>query len=154
MPEFSLTGTLRIEPSWVDGLGVSEALDSTAIAVPLVFANGTTAGRANAYWRDVRTVNGSALDIINPADLPKTVFGGSGSLSMSSIKLIYVRNLSASVTIRYRVYESNRDLPPGAVFLWTAGTTPSIKWLDDDDQITVTGGSATAAYEIMLVGVI
>jgi hypothetical protein len=43
-------------------------------------------------------------------------------------------------------------MPPGAVFLWTAGTAPTNKWFDSGN-IVIEGGAASATYEIVLAGV-
>ena len=70
----------------------------------------------------------------------------------ASVKLIYVRNQSATVTLTYDIAGANYGLPPGAVFLWTAGTAPTNKWFDAGN-IVIEGGSASATYEIVLAGV-
>lgn len=148
----TLTGQLRVSASWVDDLTATTVTDAASVSKSLSLANGTGAGQANAYWRDIRTVGGSATDTIDTTALPLSVFGSSGTLNLASVKLVYVANQSATVTLTYDVGGTNLGLPPGAVFLWTAGTAPTSKWFDAAN-IVIEGGSASANYEIVLVGV-
>jgi hypothetical protein len=148
----SITGQLRIAASWVDDLSATTVTDSASVSRLLSLVNGTGAGQVNGYWRDVRTVAGSATDTIDTTDLPLSVFGTAGTLNLASVKLIYVRNQSTTVTLTYDIDGTNCGLPPGAVFLWNAGTAPTAKWFEGDD-IVIEGGSASATYEIILAGV-
>ena len=148
----TITGQLRLAASWVDDLTNTTVTDSATVSRLLSFANGTGAGQANGYWRDVRTVAGSATDTIDTTALPLSVFGTNGTLNLATVKLIYVRNRSTTVTLTYDVAGANYGIPPGGVFLWTAGTAPTAKWFDGNN-IVIEGGSASATYEIILAGV-
>lgn len=148
----TVTGQLRIAATWVDDLTATTVTDSATVSRLLAFASGTGANQANAYWRDVRTVGISATDTINTTALPLSVFGTAGTINMASVKLIYVRNQSATVTLTYDVAGTNLGLPPGGIFVWTAGTAPTNKWFDAGN-IVIEGGSASATYEIVLAGV-
>ena len=152
MPTLTITGQLRLAASWVDDLTLTTVTDSASVLQALSLADGTGAGQVNGYWRDVRTVGISATDTINTTALPLSVFGTAGTLNLASVKLIYVRNQSATVTLTYDIGGANYGLPPGAVFLWTAGTAPTNKWFDAGN-IVIEGGSASATYEIVLAGV-
>jgi hypothetical protein len=151
-PVLTITGQLRLAASWVDDLTLTTVTDSASVLQTLSLANGTGAGQVNGYWRDVRTVGISATDTINTTALPLSVFGTAGTLNLASVKLIYVRNQSSTVTLTYDIAGTNCGLPPGAVILWTAGTAPTNKWFDAGN-IVIEGGSASATYEIVLAGV-
>lgn len=148
----SITGQLRIAASWVDDLTATTVTDSASVAQALSLSTGTGAGQVNGYWRDVRTVATSATDTIDTTALPLSVFGTAGTLNLASVKLIFVRSLSQTVTLTYDIGGANYGLPPGAVFLWTAGTAPTNKWFSGGN-IVIEGGSASATYEIILAGV-
>lgn len=151
----SITGQLRIAASWVDDLAATTVTDSASVSRILSLATGTGAGQVNGYWRDVRTVAGSgATDTIDTTALPLSVFGTAGTLNLASVKVIYVRNQSTTVTLTYDVNGANYGLPPGGVFLWTAGTAPTNKWFHGNN-IVIEGGAApgNASYEIILAGV-
>lgn len=148
----AITSQLRLSASWVDDLTAATVTDSATVQRPLSLSNGTGTGQVNGYWRDVRTVAGSATDTIDLTALPLSVFGTAGTVNLASVKLIYVRNLSTTVTLTYDVNGANHGLPPGGVFLWTAGTAPTNKWFTGSN-IVIEGGSASAQYEIVLAGV-
>lgn len=148
----SITGQLRIAASWVDDLTATTVTDSASVQRTLSLATGTGAGQVNGYWRDVRTVATAATDTIDTTALPLSVFGSAGTLNLASVKLIYVRNQSTTVTLKYDIDGSEYGLPPGAVLLWTAGTAPADTWFHAGD-IVIKGGAASATYEIVLAGV-
>lgn len=148
----TVTGQLRIAASWVQDLTLTSVTDAATVSRLLSFANGTGANQANAYWRDVRTVGISATDTIDTTALPLSLYGTGGTINMASVKLIYVRNQSATVTLTYDIGGTNLGLPPGGIFCWTAGTAPANKWFDGSN-IVIEGGAASATYEIILAGV-
>jgi hypothetical protein len=156
MPTFSLTGQLRFTASLTDALSTTDIVDSVTILQSLALGDGDGTGEANAYWRDVRTVTATTTDVIDLASLPVSVFGGTGSIDMVSVKAIYLRNLSAATALYYSIQDgSNPQLPAGGVFLWIAGAaaTPGSVWLADDQLIEIQNQSGTSAqYEIVLVG--
>lgn len=157
-PSFSLSGQVRIVPSWTDSLSTTDVVDSVTIQVPLSFSNGTGPGQADAYWRDVRFVTGGTLDTVDLTALPINVFGGASTLHLASLKLVYVRNLSDAVMLQYGFLGgvSAPDIPPNAAMLW-ASPTPSISelWSAYFDKIEILNPVAAtgASYEIVLVGV-
>lgn len=148
----SITGQVRLSASWVDDLTSATVTDSASVLRALLLTNGTGADQVNGYWRDVRTVAGSATDTIDTTSLALSVFGTAGTLNLATVKLIYVRNQSATVTLTYDIAGANYGLPPGAIFLWTAGTAPTNKWFASGN-IVIEGGSASATYEIIVAGV-
>lgn len=160
MPTFSLAGQLRIQPTWTDTLSTTDVVDSVEIIRALTLANGTGAGQANAYWRDVRTVAGGDLDSLILTALPVSVFGGTSTLNMASVKGIYVRNMSATVPLVYLFDGGDAacQLPPGGLMLWLSPTAVSaggsFEWSASDSEILIENQTATSAqYEIVIIGV-
>ena len=153
--EFSLTGQVRLDPRWVDDLNTTVVTDSVRVLVPIVLANGDGDGEADVYWRDVRTAPVGGTDFIDLANLPLSVFGGSGTVDMATVRLIYIRNLSDDTAIEYQISGGSApQLPPGGVFLFSANTASAVVWLADSQLIEISPvGSASADYEIVLVGV-
>jgi hypothetical protein len=153
---FSLTGSLRLSPLWVEPLDASTVTDSTTALVSFALENGTGAGQANAYWRDLRTVAGGATDVIDLAALPLVVFGQIGTLNMATTRAIYIYNRSTSSRLEYVLADSNFSLAPQGVFLWfaksLANNPPLI--LDETIQLNIQNpGLVPITYEVVLIGV-
>ena len=157
-----MTGAVRLSPQWTDDLNTTSVLDSTLINLALTLADGTGAGQANCYWKDVRTVAGNNTDdVININGLPLKAFGGNGTLSLSEMRLIYVRNLSTTQSLRYLFEESTRTilLSSGGVFLWVGQVAQLGQNLNTLPTFSATEilvrntTNAAANYEILLVGV-
>jgi len=147
---FSMSGQIRLVPSWVDTIGPASLTDATTFLQTLSIENGTGTGQANAYWRDVNTL---AVDGSYPLDLtllPLTVMGASGYLSLTP-RLVYLRNRSATESIRWGSDYATFGIGPGGTFFWNSPTTVS------PNPFTVASinntGTATATYEILIVGV-
>jgi len=152
---FSLTGTLRLDPRWVDDLNTTLVTDATRVNLTLSLTNGDGDGEADCYWRDVRTVAGSGQDAIDLSALPLSVFGGSGTLDMAQVRAIYVKNLSATMSIFYSTGGNLTEIPPlGIVFLMLPEDLSINDWLAGAQGIEINNFGASAAdYEILLIGV-
>ncbi len=156
---FSMTGSVRLSPQWTDDLNTTSVLDSTLINLALTLADGTGAGQANCYWKDVRTVSVNQSDTIALDDLPLKAFSGDGTLVLSALRLIYVRNLSATQRLTYVFDESQRSiaLTPGGFFVWSGSVTLGGSVVEptfSQTEIQISNGAGVAAnYEILLVGV-
>jgi hypothetical protein len=153
---FSMTGSLRLSPVWVEPLDASTVTDSTTALVSFAFQNGTGAGQANAYWRDLRTVAGGATDVIDLSALPLTAFGGTGTLDIATVRAVYVYNRSASSRLEYVLSDNNFSIAPQGVFLWVAGSLapnpPLI--LDGSYALHINNpGVLAVSYEVFLIGV-
>jgi hypothetical protein len=158
---FSLTGSLRLDPRWVDDLNTTLVTDATRVNLTLSLTNGDGDGEADAYWRDVRTVAGELFDTIDLSALPLSVFGGAGTLELASVKLIYVRNLSTAQPLLYEFEESSRliEISPGGVFMWsgsaelTGESFPTLPVFSTSEIQLRNLGTSAADYEILLIGV-
>jgi len=95
--EFS--GLLRFRPTWTEPLDLVDVVDSSDLSYRQALSNGTGSGQANAYYRDVITLAGSATESIDLEDLTIQLFGGSGSLGISVVKVLLAKTLTGGATI-------------------------------------------------------
>jgi len=146
---FSLTGQVRVTPSWVDDLSTTDLVDSVTFLQSLSLASGTGAGQATAYWRDVLSVGAAATVTIDLEQLTVNVFGGAGGLNLETQKLILVRNRSTTIGVAVALGTAvTADLDPGGIVLATSTATG---WSEDELTLTNAGGSAVSV-EVYLVG--
>lgn len=158
---FSLTGTLRVVPRWVDELNTVDVIDTTTVADTFALANGTAAGEANGYFRDVITIAAGGTASVDLRNLTLRAFGGTGTLSLASVKAIVVRNRSTTATLSVGVSTSNRwsGLAAGAVALAPSGclySTAPAGWptTATNKVLAITNtGAAAADVELVLAGV-
>lgn len=159
MPTFSLTGQLRMVPSWSDAMSTTDVVDSVTIFQQLSFTDGTAAGEADAYWRDVRTVAATTTDTVAIDNLSVSIFGGSATLDLADLKAVYVRNLSDTLPLQLRFgyptaqETSNTKLQPGAFVLLYGGAALEVEDTQPESVIVENPGVSSANYEIVLVGV-
>lgn len=155
--EFSLTGQIRLDPRWVDDLNTTVVTDSVRVALTLVLTNGTGTAQANAYWRDVRTVAASATDTISmTTGLDLDVYGGSGTVELDpdKLRLLYVRNLSDTVTLDLVLEDVEQlRLPPAGVLLLSRPADASFAGPNGGDVSIVNAAATAADYEVIIVGV-
>jgi hypothetical protein len=153
---FSLAGTIRLTPTWTEPLDLVDVVDRTAIAETITLADGDGTGEADCYWKDVRTVAASAFDTIDLSALPLDVYGGTATLDMATVRLIYVKNRSASIELNINLGggATYLSVAPGGVVVSSypaAGTYPLI--YDSTTFEIANLGASAADYEIVLVGV-
>jgi hypothetical protein len=96
---FSFTGFLRFLPTWTEPLDLVNVVDSSEFTLTSQLSNGTAAGQANQYYRDVVTVAANTEEALDLTDLTTNVYGGSGTLSFSSVRGFLLRNTSASGSV-------------------------------------------------------
>lgn len=154
---FSLSGQVRIVPAVTDTLATTTITDTVTIQQSIALANGTGPAQAESYWRDVRTVTGTATDDINLGALPVNFFGGTSTLSLEQLRLIYLRNRDATGTLLYSLDNNAAQvgLPPGGVFLWSAPAPAATgPLLDGPTGISITSqATGPVDYEIVIAGI-
>ncbi len=151
---FSLTGSVRVVPNWTEPLDLVDVVDKTTVAETLSLADGTGNSQGNCYWRDTRTVAAGQTDTLNLASLPLNVYGGSNTLSIATLRLVYVKNKSATVSLSYGIAAAAFTITPGGIFLWVGGTSYANVPGTAAQEIAITNGGASAVdYEILLAGV-
>lgn len=158
---FSITGSLRVVPRWVDALNTVDVTDTTTTTDALSLADGTGVGQANAYYRDVLTIAAGGTATVDLRNLTLKAFGGTGTLSLTSVKVIVIRNRSTTASLAVGGSTTNRwsGFAAGAVTLGPSGciysTAPS-GWATTatDKVLAITNnGAAAADIELVLVGV-
>lgn len=153
---FSLTGTLRLTPVWTEPLDLVDVVDRTVISEAITLVDGDGAGEADCYWKDVRTVAPASADTLDLSALPLDVYGGTATLDMATVRLIYIKNRSATIPIRYDIdgNDGRVSIAPGGVFLWHAGSAVSYVPTNLAAEIYLYNPGASAAdYEIVIAGV-
>lgn len=150
---FSMTGAVRIVPVWTEPLDLVDVVDKTTIAETLTLANGTAAGQADAYWKDVRTVAASTTDTVDLTALPLDVYGGTDTISLANVRLIYVKNRSTTVALSYAVGSEAVALRPGGIFFWSAPSNAAAAAYSATEIRVTNAGASAADYEILIAGV-
>lgn len=159
---FSLTGSLRIVPRWVDDLNTTTVTDTATVNLTFALADGTGDDQANGYYKDVITIAASVTATVDLRSLPLNVMGGTGTVSLAKVKALLVKNRSTTASLAVGGTTSNRwtALAAGATTIGPDGvlyvshpkggyaTSASDKVI----AITNNGGSA-ADVELYIVGV-
>jgi hypothetical protein len=155
---FNLTGNIRIVPNWQDTIGPATLSDDTTFLQNLAIANGTGTGQANSYWRDVRTVAAVTTDAVDYEDLALSVMGGTGTLSISSVRLLYLRNRSTTLPLRLLIDPASTDeyatiAAGGTLMMVGAGSVSGDIAAAHTFAIRNPHATLSVAYEILIVGV-
>lgn len=147
---FSLAGTLRIVPSWVDTLTATTVTDTATAQIGFTLTDGTGNDQANAGWRDKITVAAGQTATVTLSALTLNLFGGTGTLSLASQKVLLARNLSTTTAVTVALGTAvTASLGPGGVVY---ATRPATGWAATTLTIT-NAGAAAADVELYLVGV-
>ena len=81
------------------------------------------------------------------------VYGGTDTIGLANVRLIYVKNRSTTVALSYAVGAEAVALRPGGVFFWYApSNATAATYSATEIRVTNAGGSAVD-YELVLVGV-
>ena len=159
---FSLIGTLRVVPSWVDELNTTALTDSVTVQIPFTVTNGTGSGQANGYYKDVVTIAAGATANVDLRALPLVFMGGTGTLSLASVKVLLIRNRSTTASLSAGVSVANRwsalsadaiAIGPEGV-LYTTHLSSGLSTTASNKVLAITNnGAAAAEIEIYVVGV-
>jgi hypothetical protein len=148
--EFRLTGSLAVEPSWSDNLNASRVIDSARSILRFTLADGDGPGQADGYYKSLVKVDDGDAVVIDVEDLPRNVFGGTGSLDLAAVKVLLIRNLSPDVAITAELGTSvTGTLDPGGVLY---ATSTDSGWAETTLTIT-NGGGDDVDVEVILAGV-
>jgi hypothetical protein len=94
--------------------------------------------------------------VIDLSALPLSLFGGSEPLDIETVRMIYVRNLSATTTLEYVLPDFQFSIAPQGVFLWSNSLPAQNAPLFANDSLELhinNLGASAANYEIILIGV-
>lgn len=159
---FSLAGTLKITPKWVDARGVTDITDTAIATHTIALLDGIGAGEANAYWKDQISVVAGAPVTIDLRSLAHKAFGGVGSLSFSAVKLLIIANTSADsrVAIGGATADPWVGFSAGSAVIGTEGVlysaNPGSGWAVSTGSraLQITNlDTVTAAVNVYIVGV-
>lgn len=147
---FSLAGSLRVSPTWVEPLDASTVTDAVSALIAFELANGTGNGQGNAFWRDLITVAAATTTTVNLTALAMNVFGTAGTLDLDKQKVLLVRNRSATIGLTVALGTSvTSALNPGG-FVLAASTAAG--WSETTLTLTNAGASAVSV-EVYIAGV-
>lgn len=156
---FTLTSSLRVTPRWVDSLDQIDVVDTASVSLSFEMANGTGVGQANGYWKGIVTVSAGGTATLDLRALSLSVFGGTGTLSLASVKALLIRNLSSTATLTVGGSTTNRwagraadseTIGPSGVLYAVNGTG----WATTTSSKVLHFSSATAATcEVYVAGV-
>jgi hypothetical protein len=125
----------------------SRTLRATTGSYAATLTDGTGANQAQVVWSDSRTVPSNDTDPLDPLAL----IDDRGTVSMTSIKTIYVRN-TGTVLLYFQFGEgifTESLTPPGAVLF--ASRTDAAGWSPGGLSVLNTG-NAVGSYDIVLIG--
>ncbi len=160
--EFSLAGSLRIVPRWVDDLNTTTVTDTATANLAFTLANGTGDDQADAYHKDVITIAAGGTATIDLRSLTLNLFGGTGAVTLAKVKTLLIKNRSTAASLSAFGTTSNRwtALSAGAVTIGPDGafyvSHPKSGYATgaSDKVIAITNnGAAAADVEIYIVGV-
>jgi hypothetical protein len=141
------TSTLSVSLRWSQSeIGdLSTTTDAQQLTHSASKTLGTASGNANLVWHDTLSA-GATLD---PASLPRSVFGVGGEFNFSSLKTVRIKNAAASgaatITIPPCGIADPVTLTPGAILVLDSPDGWAVS-----DPIVVTGATN---LEVVLVGV-
>lgn len=155
MSTFSQAGVLSLSPRLVDG----NATQADSPVVQFTLANGTGAAAATTYWREnVTLAAGDTVDVDLKA-LSVAKLGGTGTLNLTKVKLLMIRNTSAHTSIEVDAGAANAWTPvkpgtigPGSLVLVSEPTAAGratgesskvLSFVNSDTTISRTGTATT-----------
>lgn len=156
---FSLSGTLKVQPKWVETFGVTDVTDAATATHTAALTEGTGAGEANGYWKDQVTVPAGGTVTLDLSSLSHKVFGGTAALGFSTVKVLVV---SAAQAVAFAGSAANRweSFADGAIEIGAGGVlyavAPQAGWPVTPTSRIVTfgnGGAAPAVVDVYIAGV-
>lgn len=95
MASFSMQGLVQIVPRMVDGIATLSANAQRQIAL----ADGSGSGEANGYYTATVSIAAGQSQTIDLRALSLSVLGASGTVSLATVKTMFVMNLSDATGI-------------------------------------------------------
>jgi hypothetical protein len=146
----TFNGLLRFRPTWTEPLDLVDVVDSSDLSYSQALSTGTGNGQADAYYRDVITVAGSTTETLDLTDLTLQFYGGTGTLSLSAVKVLLIRVTSAAGSADVALGTSVTGTVAAANVLYA--TSLSAGWAESSLSIENTGATAIDV-EVHLLGV-
>lgn len=148
--------------SYIDDLDLSNVLDRLEVSGGTSWSYGTGANQMNLLWHDQRSTDdtGETIDVY-AGGAEVDAFGN--PLTMEAIKLCYIKNTHATLTLEIfgntsldlLLISGTTDaieIPPGGVFFWTCPTEAGIDTTTNIKLFIASKTAATITYDIVLGG--
>jgi hypothetical protein len=159
--EFRQTGTVKVTAKWTDTQTLTDIAETAVINPSIALVDGTGDGMANRLWQFAGTAAANSSQTLSLNQLAVSVYGGSGQLSMSAIKLAYFVN-NGTVGLKFGSWTpfvssdsaspAWLSVPSGSFVL--AGSSQAGWATASDLTMVVQNATATGcAFSIVLVGV-
>lgn len=160
---FSLSGFLRLIPTWVDDTTYGDATRQATYTQTFSLTDGNGTNQSNAFWTNTLSISGSANTTLDLRALTLSEFGATTTVGLSNVRMLLVRNnsanhsltLAAGDTSGWSNFQGGQSLtvPASGVMFQTApvggiNTTASSKTM----KIT-NNGNTTIGVDVLLVGV-
>lgn len=160
---FSLTGNLRLIPQWVDDTTYGDVTRKSTFSQTFSVADGNGSNQANAFWSDALSLNGTSNTTLDLRALTLSEFGGSGNVSLSSVRMVLVRNNSANHSLTLSAgdsdgwtnFQGGANLTvPALGTLFHHAPVAGISTTASNKTLKVTNnGNASIGVDVLLVGV-
>lgn len=161
---FSLSSTVALAPQWTDtdAANYVQVTDVTSASFATALTNGTAAGQADAYWRDLVTIAAGGTYSADLKALPRQLMGGTATDDFAKVKVLCLKNRSTTATLTVGDTIADRWTalsgggvnvgPEGVLYVSWPGTGYATSASDKALAIT-NGGAAAADIELYIVGV-
>jgi len=143
-------------------LDLDIVLDELNVNTGIAWTFGTGANQANLLWHDSRSTDATG-ETINVYDDGTEVNAFGTALTMEAIKLLYIKNTHASLTLE--VFGGNSadiavcadptdivEIPPGGFFLWVCPTAAGIATTTNKNLKFATKTAGTITFDVVLLG--
>ena len=158
---FTLSGTLKLKPQWVEAIGVTDVTDSASINHTAALTDGVGSGQANIFWKDQLSIPAGGSLAFDLRALVHRGFGGTGALSFAAVKMLVVQNngLNAvtfgdSDAARWGGFSAGPVTLDAAAVVY--GLAPVVGWpvaAGDSVVVVSNSGSAPVALDFYIAGV-
>lgn len=160
---FSLTGSLRLNPIWVEESRFGDTTRQADYVQTFSFADGNGTNQSTAFYAANVSLSSLGNTTLDLRSLSVSEFAGSNNVSLSSVRMLLVRNNNANHTLTLAPGSSdgwtnwqggaNQTVPAQGVLFATSpaggiNTTASNKTL-----LMTNGGNETMNVDVILVGV-
>jgi len=143
-------------------LDLDTVLDTLNVNTGVSWTFGTGANQANLLWHDSRSTDDTG-ETINVYDGGSETDAFGGDLTMEAIKLLYVKNTHATLTLKVGgassaaigIFSDTTDIieiPPGGFFLWCCPTAAGIVTTTNKNLKIASKSSGTITYDIVALG--
>lgn len=156
---FRQTGSVKVTATWTDSGDLSDVVETAVINPPLALENGTGSNQANCLWQHQGSVASSSTASYSLASLSTSVYGGTGALAVSAVKVLYFIN-TGEMPLRLAGWpalvsshggDAWINVEPGAFALLAA---PTSGWASSPgSQVSVSNqGLSGGTFSIALIG--